>query len=375
MINKTVKVLILLLGIIFLVSCTPEVTYKEGLPSEGSSAFQAFLKDYALIGYNEIKSEDGTNIITEENWEEKTVGGISYLQYTDNELSDFYKPLADEPKEVLTSIHPTKEDKGEKLFHPMKDNDSYQLPTIEFGDEFESIGDIHIETAENEKTIHSDNHDVEWPYAVNILKANEAGFVLKLEEIGHEPNDEETYYLFADNALEYVYITPMIPEKAPDMVSSGELADFQSLFPSAGNNWVSLFDEPYAFNIETGRVREVEEDDYFSEDGGYVYLNGNERPVSDGVQRIQTIDDYAKDNDEYEAEFKIDFKEIGKKLELDINTPNVEEAYVMYFNKDFIVLRLDYNDNLGHGVGSPNVLIDLQEQENPTAYLIDLGWG
>ncbi|UAC49371.1 hypothetical protein K6959_05855 [Bacillus aquiflavi] len=40
----------------------------------------------------------------------------------------------------------------------------------------------------------------------------------------------------------------------------------------------------------------------------YVYINGLEDPLSDGIQRIQTIENYMAGNDAYEAEFKIFLK-------------------------------------------------------------------
>lgn len=377
---KTVKGSILLLCFIFLVSCgSTNVTYKEGFPDEDTLGLEPFLHDYALIGYNEVTSENGSHLITEKNVEEtrEHIGGeIAYLEYTDDELRDFYKPVADDPKKVFASIRPFfSEDKDEKLFRPVTDNDAYQLPSIEIDNTFENMGNIHIETEENEMTIDLDDHDIYRPSVVNILNSGDVGFVLKLEEPRHLEDGSETHYLFSDKQLDNVHITQLTPEKAEEAFDSGALVDFKSLFPTLDGDWISLFDEPYVFNTSSHQVMEVDEADYFSADGGYVYLDGKKSPMSDGVQRIQHIDDYAADNDTYETKFKIDFKKVAKELNFDETDPVVDDARVKYFNKDFIVLRLSFNDKLGGWVGTTNVLIDLEDNEDPIAYMVDLGWG
>ncbi|MEC3608183.1 hypothetical protein P9126_14415 [Bacillus glycinifermentans] len=61
----------------------------------------------------------------------------------------------------------------------------------------------------------------------------------------------------------------------------------------------------------TNRLIDINKDDYLSEDGKYVYINGAKEKetnvMPDGIQQIQTVDNYLKGNEKYEAQFKIDF--------------------------------------------------------------------
>ncbi|UAC49684.1 hypothetical protein K6959_07770 [Bacillus aquiflavi] len=103
-----------------------------------------------------------------------------------------------------------------------------------------------------------------------------------------------------------------------------------------------------------------------------MYLNGAKRKLEDGVQRIQTIENYMAGNDTYEAEFKISFKKIAKKGDIK-GAVDVGIAKIVYFNKDYVVLNLNYYAAIAGDAGSTNVMIDLQkEKKNPTAYIVEL---
>ncbi|KRT90038.1 hypothetical protein [Bacillus glycinifermentans] len=126
----------------------------------------------------------------------------------------------------------------------------------------------------------------------------------------------------------------------------------------------------------TNRLIDINKDDYLSEDGKYVYINGvkeketNVMPV--GIQQIQTVDNYLKGNEKYEAQFKIDFKQIAKEMGFDAGDARI--ANIQYFNEDYVVLYISYHGKTIGTAGSVNVLIDLQKnKKQPTAYLVDLG--
>ena len=84
------------------------------------------------------------------------------------------------------------------------------------------------------------------------------------------------------------------------------------------------------------------------------------------------MDNYLKGNENYEAQFKLNFKQIAK--EMDFHAGSVRIADIQYFNENYAVLRISYNGIPIGKAGSVNVLIDLQEsKKQPTAYLVDLG--
>src|SRR5699024_2595808 len=103
------------------------------------------------------------------------------------------------------------------------------------------------------------------------------------------------------------------------------LKDYQKLFISVGDiDLMKTTDNYWIWDKEAKEVQNVDEQDYLSENGEYVYLEGNEREISDGEQQIQRVDDYFADNDNYETEFKISFKKIAK--ELDLSTSGIGKA-------------------------------------------------
>lgn len=135
-------------------------------------------------------------------------------------------------------------------------------------------------------------------------------------------------------------------------------------------NRVSILDE------NTNTITTIKERDLLSEDGPFVYLNSyvGELPgedLPDGVQRIQTIENYAKGNKAYEYQFNLDYSAISKQL--DFATNRIRIARIIYFNKDYVVLHLLYKGRLIGDGGSTNVIVDLQDKKKPITYLVDLG--
>ena len=64
---------------------------------------------------------------------------------------------------------------------------------------------------------------------------------------------------------------------------------------------------------------------------------------------------YLKGNDKYEAQFKIDFKQIAK--EMDFNAGDARIANIHYFNKDYVVLYISYHGKPIGTAGSVNYII------------------
>ncbi|MGE8078338.1 hypothetical protein [Peribacillus loiseleuriae] len=137
-----------------------------------------------------------------------------------------------------------------------------------------------------------------------------------------------------------------------------------------------MFDRISILDETTNTITEIKEHDLLSEDGQFVYLNGSVgelrgEDLPDGMQRIQTIENYAKGNDTYKAVFKLDYDAIAKKL--DLKTNGVSFANINYFNENYIVLGLNYTGIVVGTAGYTNVIVDLQDKKELTAYLVDLG--
>ncbi|WP_253907725.1 hypothetical protein [Bacillus sp. WMMC1349] len=178
------------------------------------------------------------------------------------------------------------------------------------------------------------------------------------------------YYLFLKQDFSKHQIVE--EEKLNATIESGKLNDYLSVFPKVSKDgaYLKLFDN-YILEKKTNKVRKIKDTDYLSVDGKYVYINGKKADISEGVQKIQTVDNYLKGNDKYEAQFKLDFENISE--EMDFKASGISIADISYFNENFVVLSLTYNGIIVGTAGSVNVLIDLQRsKKQPTAYLVDL---
>src|SRR5699024_9757102 len=118
------------------------------------------------------------------------------------------------------------------------------------------------------------------------------------------------------------------------------------------------------------KIIPIDDQDYVSHDDNRIYLDGNAKRLTDGVQSIRSAEDYAADHDQYVAEFDISFKKIAEKLGLE--TSGVSIADIIYFHQDYVVLALNYKGKVVGDAGFTNVIIDLQDKEEPVAYLVDL---
>ncbi|MCY8215555.1 hypothetical protein MOD91_07510 [Bacillus haynesii] len=181
--------------------------------------------------------------------------------------------------------------------------------------------------------------------------------------------DTKTYYIFLkQNLLKYQIVNK---DELPATIESGKLNDYLSVFPKVAEDgsYLHLFDK-YIFEKKTNLVRKISKDDYLSEDGKYVYLNGAEDKdiMSEGVQRIQTVENYLKRNHKDEVQFNLDFEKAFDGAGLKVK--KVNSAEIKYFNKNYVAIQFSY-DFIWYGSGYIDMLIDLQDKKHPTAYLID----
>lgn len=363
--NPLIGVFILSLTFL-LVSCDEhsKLTYKEGFPAEYSPALTDFM-GYHFVGMNDnlLSSSRDHYIYAERNgsFEDKKV---SYFQYTTEQLKQYYKPMfnSDQPQETFDKLF-QKEDK--ELHHTIETAEQGHLPDIKK----ETGNRLTIETASSKKEVSlaSETKQISKDDEIrfNLVSSNSEGFVLHLQN----SETKVDYYLFALQDLSDIAVY-----EDSDLDESGEAGELEPFYPildDVGDNYKKL--KPgQVINADTNQVQKVAKTDVMSEDFKYIYVDGNEDPLKDGKQRILRVDDYFTGNDKTEAVFKISFKKIAK--ELDFRTSGINKAKVKYFNKDYIVLRLSYDGKIVGKAGAVNVIADLQDKENPTAYIVDLGW-
>ncbi|QUW20280.1 hypothetical protein JSQ81_10350 [Sporosarcina sp. Marseille-Q4063] len=217
------------------------------------------------------------------------------------------------------------------------------------------------------------NFEIAKGFIVNIIAVNENSFVLTLEDIEKIGMKRELYYLFIDNNLSNITLTQLKHEETIDIVDSKKLENFYGSFPSVDENgkYKELFNRVDILDTNKNKLIKLKKDDLLSNDGKFVYIDGDKEQLGEGSQRIQAIENYIEGNDIYESEFELKYKHISKKLGL--KTSGAGIVKINYFNKDYIVLSIKFDGVIVGEAGFTNVIIDLQDDhDNPTAYLVDL---
>ncbi|MEC0762641.1 hypothetical protein P8898_09810 [Bacillus haynesii] len=355
-----------------------EVIYKKGLPEEDSRGLTEFMKSY-LTGSTDQKILE-VNDVTLFSTVNHQGQAIRYFQYTQDELKEYYKPLftAKKPKITLNKLYQI--ERLEKLLHhPIQDKENYHLPAINML----SNNQLEVKTKKNKKTLDlpqllksygvkkSDELDI------NLYAVNSKCFSVVIQDFSMKNRINSTIGLFITQDLTNIESTVITKEKLQSTLSTGKLKDYYDLFTKvdkSGRDSLLFFDD-MILDKRTNQLIDIK-NDYLSKDGKYVYINGAKEKetnvMPDGIQQIQTVDNYLKGNEKYEVQFKIDFKQIAK--EMGFNAGDARIANIQYFNKDYVVLYISYHGKTIGTTGSVNVLIDLQKnKKQPTAYLVDLG--
>lgn len=342
---------------LFLFACSQQETYEQGFPKKESPGLSDFLASY-FTQQTSLISLDDTYVFSEGN-ESNTDEEIEFYTIHADELKEFYAPLKEEDQ---TSDHLKKLfERTEDIQHIEEDDSS--LPRVRCSHantiSMEYKGrERQIELQELEPSIHEED-DI----TCQFLKINDEGFNMQID---HQETNE-AFYLFATSDLTQVDI--FSSDELEDAVEREELVPFYDMLkvdPSDtyGNILYNTF-------VDTENHALIYIDEKHISDEKYIYIDGGKDPLEKGVQHIQLVEDYLDGSDEMLAEFDLSYKRIGKQVEFKA-TNDVSTGKVVYFSEDWIVLFIEYNAPVTGASGSTNVLIDLQDKENPTFYVVDL---
>lgn len=372
---------LLILFVVLLYACgtekermTNEMNYKTTLP-EDSSGLELLVKDYMTSGLeHHLISEDGINIYAKENLgsDEDTV---EYLQFSDKQLKDYYQ------KEFNTSsseINIKKlRDSTASLFESLNDETFSYLPEIKKKND--NVLDIKTEK-NNESFILSEileQYEVNNKDEIifNLVAVDESSMQIDIENKSIDDSSKSDVSIFISQDLENVLVIQTYTEEFVDHIASGEMEAFESLleFADKEGRFIKAVNSPVIMDTKTDEIIDINDNDIVSNDFKYVYLDGNEDPLSEGTQHIQTLGNYVDNSGTDYATYELDYAQMSDELDLQ-SADDVSIGNTYYFNEDFIVLFLDFKAPIAGESGSTNVIIDMQEdKENPIVYLSDLG--
>lgn len=384
--NKLVKLPLILVVLLLLQGCEissmfnfgPKTTYIHHFPEKQSPALTKFMNKYILLSsMRELFKEDNSFIFVDKNGHTDDKS-ILYYEYTEEQVEKYYEPIlgADEqPDKILKSFRST--DKVEKeLLKPLKTPFTYSLPIVTM----EEHNQLRVKTALNETVLDLPKLMKEYEVkgtgklVFNLLENNKEHFVLEIADYDRKDSKGEILFLtvFIKKDLSEITISEWFDEAIQQKLDTGDLDPFLEDFQKVGASGKYAFlDGRTIIDIEKKKIVKINEKDYLSNDGEYVYINGRKDVLEDGIQKIQTIDNYMAQNEVYEMEYKLDYKKIAK--ELDFKTSGIGLAHINYFNENYIVLRLKYNGRFVGTAGATNVIIDFQkDKKKPIFYLVDL---
>ena len=381
LIKKSFHICILIICTLLLFACgdnkekeTTEVIYKTEFPTD-SPGLEQFIKDY-------ISSDIAYHLVTENNvnvYAKKNLGSqqkrIEYIQFSDEQLKQFYDHLFESANTETDFINLRKS--KESLFQPVDDKKAYHLPeiTLDEGNVFD------IKTSLNEKKFKLSDllkeYDVNENDTVifNLVAVDEDSFQIDVQVKRVEDSSKTDVAIFMTQDLQHTFASETYTDEFQQNIVKGYLQLYENLFVKIGpeSRYLKAANSFGIADREENELKVINESDYLSKDSQYVYLSGNEDPLSEGKQRIQKIENYLAGNDEYDTEFELNFKQISDTLDFN-SIDDVSIGKVKYFNEDVVVLFFDFKATITGTAGSTNVIIDFQEnRKNPTIYLVDLG--
>ncbi|MED4460942.1 hypothetical protein [Metabacillus fastidiosus] len=355
-----------------------KTTYIHHFPEKHSPALTEFINDYILVSLlKEMSKENNRFIFARENRNEEDKN-ILYYDYTEEQVENYYEPIlnADEQSyKILKGLGST--DKVEKeLLKPIKDPLIYSLPIFIM----EGNNQLRIKTTLNETVLNLPILMKEYGMketdriVFDLLESNKNHFILEIADYDVKNSTGKPLFLtlFVKKDFSEIVISEWFDEAIQKKLDKGDLDSFLGDFRKVGESgrYAFLYGRTIV-DTKTKKIVKINEEDYLSNDGKYVYINGGKDDLPDGVQKIQMIDNYMAGNKVYEIEYQLDYKEIAK--ELNFVTSGIGLADINYFSENYVILGLTYNGKMVGEAGFTNVIIDFQKnKEDPVFYLNDL---
>ena len=366
--------LILCLIIFVLLGCANEMkkeTIHEGFPSEVSPAsmelIEYLISNHFFTNHIYLLDETKEHFIYSKHNSNENENEVEYVALSKNELetfvrkysSDSVKKVVLQDEEIDRLLEPIDPEGNLPEIH-LKEGNVLLVKTEEVEKEFE------LPTILSQYDIQPNDR-----LTVNLVALNEEEMKLELYSVRHKLN----LSLLLKNNLEHFLATQLFGDELEEVVQSGELESFKELFVPVGENEslrVITFVSNIIWDTETGELYQINDEDFLSNDGKFVYLAGNEDPLLEGEQRIQTVSDYVQENEEDYAQFSLDFKPLSELLE-EKSSGNVTTAKVVYLAEDYVVIYANFAGPYIGNAGATNIIVDLQEDKNnPTFYVVDL---
>lgn len=381
MMKKNSKLILILLSALLLLACNnnseksdTKVTYQQDFPEEFSPALLDFLQTYSMPIYTNFTLKDDRYMYSQfdvgQNPEE-----IIYYTASENRVNDYFTPLL-HTDDIDSTFLDLTNNFSEKILDTKESKRIDSFPEATLDEE----NNITLRTIQGEKSFdlvkelaEFDLHEGD-ALEISIPAANDISFFLNIKNVDAEGANQYIHVYSNQDFTKFTAVSGYY-QLFKEHIQKGELDNFKNLIfeTELNDQYTILHNSNQVFDKISKELHWIDGNtDSPSIDGKYIYLQGKDTPLSEGIQHIQKTEDYLEGNKQMYAEFELDYKEIANQL--DIESVGIGLANIVYFNEDYIVLFLAFNSAVTGSAGSTNVIVDFQEdKENPTLYLVDLG--
>ncbi|MEC2075134.1 hypothetical protein [Metabacillus fastidiosus] len=353
-----------------------KIVYIHNFPIKDSPELTEFIQNYFMKNRDiELKNRnellifsDGGEILDNE--------PLRYYQYTEDELKKYYQPLlnSDQPKEVLLTLSQDKT-LERSLRRIVENEEDHGLPTITL----EEGNLLKIKLMNEERVLNLpkilEQYGVKASddIMVNVESITDKNLALSIQNFNVKDSSGEylNIGIFVTKNLSHIEFTNLKRENLQKFVSDGKLKSFEDVLVKSDSTgrYLNLFRSDTIIDSKENKVLNIDLKDRLSEDRKYVFINGGESNLLDGIQKIQTVGDYFEKSDKYVAEFQLDYEKIAEKLNLQTNGPSF--STINYFNGHYIVIGINFTSKVVGTAGYTNVIIDLQKDKKvPTMYVV-----
>ena len=353
---------------IFLTACGSNLSYKTEFPEDPSGEMLS-LVSHLVSNHNYLLFElEDTYFFSERNLAPNE--SIKYYMYTEEKINNLYNDFFKETEHTPDFLNKLKEEANENLFLEVEQPKEFSLPIVELLDD----NILHVETNIAEKNYDLSEllseYDLQSTDEIyfNVVAVNEDAFQIDIKK--NEPTAPEVA-LFVKQDLSNIVVTQPFGNEIELNLQEKNLSDFEGLFVGLGSDGdllkTTLGNE--IWNEEEKTLTKVDANDYLSENGQFVYLQGKDLDRQGNNHYIQRIEDYLNGTNDYYARFKLDYEELGD--ELGIDSVGAKNVNLKYLNDRYAVLYVTFAGAITGTTGSTNVIVDLKED---TVFLVDWKW-
>lgn len=373
---------LIIIGIIvfFILRENESYTYETTLPEEPTDQLIDFFRDKLFYDKYLISNDHDAGEIYEEEPIDESNTSLSYGLSPDAKMHSYYDDRlrsAEEKKYAYNKVNPGSYIEG------ISDLSNYHLPAIRLEDD-----QLRIQTATNKSswtTFQADPFDVDAKefFSVRLNGIHDDAFYMTAYT--KENGSVTSYLLFMTEDLTNYHLIKNEEASINQFMQTESFALYKDVFPVIDENerYLNYFESDQVLDTKNNELLTIDADDYLSDDGKYVYLNGKihlypGEGLDEGKQYVQTLENYLAGNDTYEVTFDLDFEDILKASDIGGIGAKVSEEHrnVVYVKDELIVIHVSYDAIFFGNAGETNLLIDFSEDaENPTFYVVDVAAG